>query len=398
MSHEDHRQLGNRLDLFHFQEEAPGMVFWHKNGLVLHRILEARARQVFELQGYEEVRTPLLLRQPIWEASGHWEHFAGGMFKVSDEAVMAALKPVNCPGHVQLIQHRSVSYRDLPIRLAEFGNVHRDEPGGCLHGLLRLRQFTQDDGHIFCTLAQAPAEITAFCRNVAPFYADFGFSEIHIALSTRPAARVGDDALWDRAEAILTEVLQSMALPFEVAEGAGAFYGPKIEFSLKDNQGRSWQCGTVQFDFFMPERFGLAYTAQNGARAPLVMLHRALYGSLERFLGVLLEQHGAALPPWLAPLQILVLPIASAQVEPAHAFAQSLREVGLRCTVDERKQSLSDRVASAHERAVPLLAILGPKEVREGHIAVRRGGTQHSLPLGDALAEFSRLCQAPKLG
>jgi len=393
----DHRQLAQRLDLFHFQEEAPGMAFWHKNGLILHRILEQRARELFLRQGYEEVRTPLLVRRPLWEVSGHWQHFAEGMFKFTDQSEQAALKPVNCPGHVQLLQRRVISYRDLPVRLAEFGCVHRDEPAGALHGLLRLRQFTQDDGHIFCTEAQAALEIAAFCHSVRPFYAAFGFDTIQVALSTRPQQRVGSDEFWDRAEATLREALEMLGLPFDIVEGGGAFYGPKIEFSLRDKQGRHWQCGTIQFDFFMPERFGLHYVAETGKREPLVMLHRALYGSLERFLGVLLEHYGAALPLWLAPLQILVIPIGPAQAPAAKELACKLREAGLRCELDERDENLSQKLADAHQRTVPYQVILGSRELLGGNISLRGNGKQRVLPLLECVPELSRLSAAPEL-
>jgi len=263
----DHRNLAQRLDLFHFREEAPGMVFWHRNGLVLYRLLEDAARGHFERAGYAEVKTPQILRRSAWEASGHWEHFGPGMFQISDQEHEAAVKPVSCPGHLCLAERAHPSYRDLPLRLAEFGVVHRDEPGGTLHGLLRLRQFTQDDGHVFCSQDQAADEVERFCRSVPPFYRAFGFDDVGVVLSTRPEGRAGDEAAWDSAEGALRAVLDRLGWACSVQEGGGAFYGPKIEFSLTDRLGRSWQCGTIQFDLVMPARFGLRYVA--GAATPL---------------------------------------------------------------------------------------------------------------------------------
>jgi threonyl-tRNA synthetase len=392
---EDHRSIAQRLDLWHFREEAPGMVFWHPNGYRLYRLLEEAVRRVTEAQGYAEVRTPQLLRKPVWEASGHWEHFFGGMFRVEDQAVPAAIKPVSCPGHVYLAEKRAPSYRDLPLRFAELGVVHRDEPGGTLHGLMRLRQFTQDDGHIFCVdEAQAEEEVLRFCRVVPAFYRAFGFDKVSVALSLRPAERAGDDALWDRAEGALMSVLRRLGGPYTVQEGAGAFYGPKLEYALRDRLGREWQCGTIQLDLVMPRRFDLRFVDAGGERRHPVMLHRALYGSLERFLGILLEHHAGALPAWLAPVQAAVLPIADAQAAFARRVKEELDARGIRAEA-LREGSLPKRIAEAHARAVPFQLVLGPREVSAGQVTLRDRGGQATLPLAEAAAELTRRCAAP---
>jgi threonyl-tRNA synthetase len=392
---DDHRKLAQRLDLFHLQEEAPGMVFWHPRGLVLYRLLEQAARAQLDAHGYLEVKTPQILRRPVWEASGHWQHFGAGMFRVQDQACEAAVKPVSCPGHIQIANRRAPSYRDLPIRLCEFGVVHRDEPGGTLHGLLRLRQFTQDDGHVFCTEEQAEAEIERFCRALPAFYAAFGFDQLRLGFSTRPKERAGADALWDRAEAALLAVLVRLDVPHALQPGEGAFYGPKLEFVLKDRAGRDWQCGTIQFDLVMPERFELRYVDQGGARRHAVMLHRALYGSLERFLGILLEHHGAALPAWLAPQQVTVLPVAPEHAGFAAQVERELRAAGLRAGVDARSESLARRVAEAHEQAVPFMAVLGAREVAAAAVTVRARDGQRTLPFGEAVHALSKDCAPP---
>jgi threonyl-tRNA synthetase len=391
---DDHRSLAQRLDLWHFQDDAPGMVFWHPRGFVLYRLLEEAVRAVGVAQGYAEVRTPQILRRPVWEASGHWEHFLQGMFRVDDQSVEAAVKPVSCPGHVALVGRRLPSYRELPLRLSELGLVHRDEPSGTLHGLLRLRQFTQDDGHIFCTEGQAEEEVLRFCRAVPSFYRAFGFEEVRVALSTRPDARAGEEALWDRAEAALEAVLRRLGGPYAVQGGAGAFYGPKIEYSLRDRLGRDWQCGTIQFDLVMPRRFDLRYVDANGARVHPVMLHRALYGSLERFLGMLLDHHGAALPAWLAPVQVAVLPVSAEQLPAAQAFAALLRARGLRAEVDE-DDSLARRIARAHGQAVPFQAVVGPREVSAGAVTLRGRDGQSTRPAEAAAEELAVRCALP---
>jgi threonyl-tRNA synthetase len=392
---DDHRKIAQRLELLHFQEEAPGMVFWHPRGLALYRVLEQAARAHCDAHGYREVKTPQILRRPVWEASGHWSHFGAGMFRVDDQACEAAIKPVSCPGHIQILNRRPPSYRELPIRLSELGVVHRDEPGGTLHGLLRLRQFTQDDGHVFCTEEQAEAEVEAFCRSLPRFYAAFGFERISLAFSTRPSERAGDEGSWDRAEAALASVLRRLDVPYALQPGGGAFYGPKLEFVLEDREGRAWQCGTIQFDLVMPERFDLRYVDAGGERRRAVMLHRALYGSLERFLGILLEHHGPALPAWLAPDQVVVLPVTDAHLPWAREVERALRDAGLRVALDARSESLARRIAEAHVAATPFQAIAGSRELAARSVTVRSGAEQRTLPLPEAVAELSRRCALP---
>jgi len=397
----DHRDIAKKLDLFHFQDEAPGMVFWHPAGLLLHRLLEEASREHVAAQGYREVRTPQVLRRSIWEASGHWQHFAEGMMRVAlpdgdDASVASALKPVSCPGHVQIVKRDVLSHRALPLRLSELGLVHRDEPGGTLHGLLRLRQFTQDDGHVFCREEQAEGEVVRFLRGVRAFYAAFGFVDLGIALSLRPEQRAGDDALWDRAEAALRGALERAGEVHEVQPGAGAFYGPKIEIALRDRAGRSWQCGTIQLDLVMPRSFEVRYVDERGERPHVVMLHRALYGSVERFLGILLEHHGAALPAWLAPEQLAVLPVESAHAEAAAEVVDAARRAGLRAELDASEGSLSRRIALAHDRSVPFVAVLGAREIASGTIALReRGAPPRGLAREAAVEQLALLCKKP---
>lgn len=395
LDQDDHRSLAQRLDLWHFEEEAPGMVFWHPRGYLLYQMLEGAARARVRADGYSEVRTPQILRRPVWEASGHWQHFQGGMFRVADDVSEAAVKPVSCPGHIQIVESKAPSYRDLPIKLAEFGVVHRDEPGGTLHGLLRLRQFTQDDGHVFCSEEHVPAELDRFLRSLRPFYAAFGFDAIDFALSTRPPERAGDDALWDWAEDALRAALDRLAVPVALQEGGGAFYGPKIELSLQDRMGRRWQCGTIQLDLVMPRRFDLRYVGAGGDRRHVVMLHRALYGSLERFLGVLLEHHRGKLPPWLSPEQVRVLPVASAHKSYADEVRRSLSDAGLRVEVDDRDESLGRRIAEAHAGAVPFVAVIGEREQKDRAVALRDRKGQRSMPLAEALGELRAACAPP---
>ena len=391
----DHRSLGQRLELFHQQEEAPGMAFWHPNGRLLYRLLEGAARKQVEAAGYREVSTPQIMRKSIWERSGHWDHYRDNMFLVSDQACEAAVKPVSCPGHIQILKAKRLSYRDLPVRLAEFGLVHRDEQKGALHGLLRLRQFTQDDGHIFCRPDQAQDEVEAFCRSLPPFYRAFGFADLSVAFSTRPDDRAGDDAAWDESETALASVLDRLGAPFMVQRGSGAFYGPKLEFILKDRQGREWQCGTIQFDLVMPKSFSLEYTDADGERKPLVLLHRALYGSLERFLGILLEHHGPFLPPWLAPVQARVLPVADRHAERASALARRLRAEGVRCDVAAADESLGKRIALARHDAVAFVIAVGDRETAGGPIGLRTRDGQESLSPDEAMAFVKARCAPP---
>lgn len=395
LDHDDHRAIGPRLGLFHLQDEAPGMVFWHPKGLVLARALEDAARRRARADGYHEVRTPQLIRQPIWDRSGHWDHFQAGMFVLGDEGQAAALKPVSCPGHIQIAQRSALSYRDLPLRLCEFGSCHRNEPSGTLHGLFRLRQFTQDDGHVFCADEQVLPEIVRFCRGAAALYRAFGFDVVGVALSTRPPQRAGDDAVWDRAEAVLAEGARAAGLDPALQPGEGAFYGPKLEFSLRDRLGRAWQCSTIQLDFVLPERFGLHYVDDAGQRRRPAMLHRAIYGSLERFLAIVLEQHGGALPPWLAPVQVVVAPVGPAQRDAAHAAALELQAAGLRAELDDRNETLARRVAEAHAQAIPFLAVLGAREVAADQLALRRRDGQRVLPRAQAIAELAQACAPP---
>jgi threonyl-tRNA synthetase len=390
----DHRSLGQRLDLFHLQEEAPGMVFWHPRGWRLYRLLEEHVRQRMQREGYQEVRSPQIYSQPLWERSGHWENFRENMFLVEDGERHLAVKPVSCPGHIELVQRMAPSYRDLPLRLGEFGLVHRSEPGGALHGLFRLRQFTQDDGHIFCAEDQVRQEVVRFARSLREFYASFGFDEVEVAFSSRPEVRAGADALWDKAESWLLSAAKEAGLECLMQPGQGAFYGPKLEFVLKDRLGRAWQCGTIQLDLVLPERFDLRYVDASGARVRPVMLHRALLGSLERFIGVLLEHHGGALPAWLAPEQVVVAPVGEAAVEYAERFAARLREAGCRVGVDARGESLSRKIVGAHGAGVPWVVVVGNREVAAGGVRLRqRDGAQKDLPWDAAVAELVAECR-----
>ena len=392
----DHRQIGQAQGLFHFQEEAPGMAFWHPRGYQLFRLLEDAVRRNAREQGFSEVRTPQLMRRAIWDASGHWENFAADMFLVDEDDRPAALKPVNCPGHLQIMKAMAPSYRDLPLRISELGVVHRNEQSGNLAGLFRLRQFTQDDGHILCEESQVEAEVDRFCRGLQRFYAAFGFERIEVAFSSRPPVRGGDDALWDRAESMLRAAARSAGLDCVEQPGAGAFYGPKLEFGLRDRQGRPWQCGTIQLDLVMPERFGVHFVGRSGARETPAMLHRAVLGSLERFLGVLLEHHQGALPAWLAPEQVVVAPIAEAHRGYAQGVLSRLVAAGVRARLDARPESLGRRLAEAHAAGAALFVVLGQREVDGEAIALRRrDGSQRAMPLEEGLAEVTRCCQPP---
>ncbi|NTX64896.1 threonine--tRNA ligase [Myxococcus sp. CA051A] len=393
LDEQDHRSLGHRLDLFHLQEEAPGMVFWHPRGWKLYQLLEERVRQRMKREGYLEVRTPQVYAQPLWERSGHWENFRENMFLLQDGDRHLALKPVSCPGHIELVQRMAPSYRDLPLRLCEFGLVHRSEPGGALHGLFRLRQFTQDDGHIFCAPEQVVDEVVAFARSLKEFYASFGFDEVQVAFSGRPASRVGSDEVWDQAEEWLAAAAKQAGLDCKLQPGQGAFYGPKLEFVLKDRLGREWQCGTIQLDLVLPERFDLRYQESSGAKVRPVMLHRALLGSLERFIGVLLEHHGGALPAWLAPEQVVVAPVGEAAVDYAERFAASLRRAGCRARVDARGESLSRKVLDSHQAGVPWLVVVGGREVQANGVRLRkRDGSQRDVSWDAGLEELVAEC------
>lgn len=367
----DHRKLGKQLDLFHMQEEAPGMVYWHPKGWVIWQQIEQYMRQVLVKNGYMEIRTPQVLDRSLWEKSGHWENFRENMFITESENRHYAIKPMNCPGHVQVFNHGLRSYRDLPLRLAEFGSCHRNEASGALHGLMRVRSFTQDDAHIFCTEDQILEEVVKFIDLLNQVYLDFGFSENLIKLSTRPAQRVGAEEQWDKAEAALAEALNQKGLDWELQPGEGAFYGPKIEFTLKDSLGRKWQCGTLQLDFSMPARLGASYIAEDNAKKIPVMLHRAILGSMERFIGILIEHHAGALPVWLAPNQVIVLNISKNQTDYAQSVVNELEQKGIRASSDLRNEKISYKIREHSMQKIPYLIVVGDKEVENQTITVR---------------------------
>ncbi len=372
----DHRKLGRQLDLFHIQEEAPGMVFWHPKGWILWQQVEQYMRDVFRENGYLEIRTPAVLDKALWERSGHWENFRENMFITQSEEREFAVKPMNCPGHVQVFRQGLKSYRDLPLRLAEFGSCHRNEPSGALHGIMRVRAFIQDDAHIFCTESQVQDEAVQFIGLLQKVYSDFGFNEILVKLSTRPKKRVGSEVQWDKAEAALQAALDRAKLIWELQPEEGAFYGPKIEFSLKDSIGRLWQCGTLQLDFSMPERLGAEFVAEDNSRQIPVMLHRAILGSLERFIGILIENHAGALPLWLSPDQAAVLNISDGQADYAGKVAEELRRHGIRARADLRNEKITYKIREHSLQKLPYQIIVGEKEVAAQMVAVRtRAGT-----------------------
>ena len=388
----DHRKIGTQLDLFHFQEEAPGMVFWHPKGWAIWQAVEQYMRRVYRDNGYQEVRCPQILDRSLWERSGHWENYKENMFTTSSENRDYAIKPMNCPGHVQIFNKGLRSYRDLPLRYGEFGACHRNEPSGALHGIMRIRAFTQDDGHIFCTDAQIQPEVARFIALLQRVYADFGFGEIIYKLSTRPPKRVGSDEVWDRAEQALADALNAAGVDWAELKGEGAFYGPKIEFSLKDSIGRVWQCGTIQVDFSMPLRLGSEYVAEDNGRKVPVMLHRAIVGSMERFIGILLENHAGALPSWLSPVQAMVLNISEGQLEYARDTVSALRNLGIRAESDLRNEKITYKIREHSMQKLPYLLVVGDKEKAADKVAVRsRGGED----LGQmTLAEFAARLQA----
>lgn len=367
----DHRKIGRHLNLFHMQEEAPGMVFWHEHGWRLYQIIQGYMSALWRDQGYREVRTPQLVDRSLWEKSGHWEKFHADMFTTESEKRTFAVKPMNCPCHIQIYNQGLKSYRDLPLRLAEFGSCHRNEQSGALHGLMRVRGFTQDDAHIFCTEDQIQTEVTVFIDLLHKVYGDFGFKEVLYKLSTRPANRIGSDELWDKAEHALEQALNSKKLPWDLQPGEGAFYGPKIEFTLRDSIGRLWQCGTIQVDFSMPGRLGATYIAEDGSKRVPVMLHRAIFGSLERFIGILLEEHAGSLPVWLAPVQAVALTITDAQADYAHEVVKRLKKQGLRVESDLRNEKIGFKIREHTLQRVPYMLVLGKKEAEQGTVAVR---------------------------
>ena len=367
----DHRKLGRQLDLFHMQDEAPGMVFWHANGWVIWQAIEQYMRGLLTEAGYREVRTPQVMDRVLWERSGHWENYREYMFTTESEKRDYAVKPMNCPGHVQIFNQGVKSYRDLPLRIAEFGSCHRNEPSGALHGLMRVRGFVQDDAHIFCTEEQVQREAGDFVDLLRRVYADFGFDHILVKLSTRPEKRIGDDAVWDRAEAALKATLDEKGLEWELNPGEGAFYGPKIEFSLKDSLGRIWQCGTLQLDFALPQRLGAEYVAEDNTRRTPVMLHRAILGSLERFIGILIEHYAGAMPAWLAPVQAVVMNISEGQAGPVSEVVKALKKAGFRAEADLRNEKISYKIREHSLQKLPFQLVVGDKEVAAQLVAVR---------------------------
>ena len=372
----DHRRLGRHLDLFHLQDEAPGMIFWHPKGWALWQQVEQYMRRVYQDNGYLEVKCPQILDRTLWEKSGHWENYKDNMFTTESEKHDYAIKPMNCPGHIQIFNTGLRSYRDLPLRYGEFGSCHRNEPSGALHGIMRVRGFTQDDGHIFCTEDQIQPEVTAFNDLVRKVYADFGFTDITIKLALRPEKRVGADVVWDKAETALREALKASGLEWEELPGEGAFYGPKIEFHIKDAIGRSWQCGTVQVDFSMPQRLGAEFVGEDNSRHTPVMLHRAILGSLERFIGILIENWSGALPLWLAPAQAIVLNISEKQSNYAEHVAKTLREAGLRAESDLRNEKITYKIREHSLNKLPYQIVVGDKEMAANLVAVRTRGGQ----------------------
>jgi threonyl-tRNA synthetase len=394
----DHRKLGRSLDLFHMQDEAPGMVFWHPKGWVLWQVVEQYMRRVQRENGYLELKTPQVIDVSLWKRSGHWDNFREFMFFTESESRNYAVKPMNCPGHVQVFNQGIKSYRDLPLRLAEFGSCHRNEPSGALHGLMRVRGFVQDDAHIFCTEAQIESEVMLFIDLLQRVYADFGFNDILVKFATRPPRRVGADEVWDRAEAALKTALDAKGLSWQLNPGDGAFYGPKIEFSLKDSLGRVWQCGTMQLDFSMPGRLGAEYVADDNTRKVPVMLHRAILGSFERFIGILIEHFAGAMPVWLAPVQAVVMNISEHQADYARAVATTLREAGFRVDTDLRNEKISYKIREHSLQKLPYQVVVGDKEVVAQTVAVRtRQGEDLGQMASDALIDRLK-SEAGKLG
>ncbi|RRV30032.1 threonine--tRNA ligase [Pseudomonas sp. o96-267] len=388
----DHRRIGKQLDLFHLQEEAPGMVFWHPNGWTVYQVLEQYMRQVQRENGYVEVRTPQVVDRILWERSGHWSNYAENMFTTASENRDYAVKPMNCPCHVQIFNQGLKSYRDLPLRLAEFGACHRNEPSGALHGIMRVRGFVQDDAHIFCTEDQVKKEAADFIKLTLQVYSDFGFTDIAMKLSTRPAKRVGSDELWDRAEGALAEALNESGLAWEYQPGEGAFYGPKIEFTLRDCLGRNWQCGTLQYDPNLPERLDASYIAEDNNRKRPVMLHRAILGSFERFIGMLIEHYAGSFPAWLAPIQAVIMNITDKQADFAREVEKTLNQSGFRAKVDLRNEKIGFKIREHTLLKVPYLLVIGDREVETRSVAVRtrEGVDLGSLPIEQFAAQLQQ--------
>lgn len=385
----DHRKIGKALDLYHMQEEAPGMVFWHNDGWTIFRELETFVRTKLKQYDYQEVKGPFMMDRVLWEKTGHWQNYADLMFTTQSENREYAIKPMNCPGHVQIFNQGLKSYRDLPIRMAEFGSCHRNEPSGSLHGLMRVRGFTQDDAHIFCTEDQIESEVTSCIKMVYDIYSTFGFTNIAVKLSTRPENRIGSDEMWDRAEAGLAAALAHNGLEYEIQEGEGAFYGPKIEFALRDCLGREWQCGTVQLDFALPGRLDATYVAEDNSRKTPVMIHRAILGSIERFIGIITEEYAGFFPAWLAPTQAVVMNITDSQADYVQKVAKQLSDVGLRVKTDLRNEKVGFKIREHTLRRVPYMLVCGDKEIAEGKIAVR---TRKGVDLGTfTVEEFAEI-------
>ena len=393
----DHRRLGRQLGLFHQQQEASGSVFWHPKGWSLYRSVEDYVRRKLDAAGYVEVKTPQLIDRVLWEKSGHWEKFRENMFIAESEDRTLAVKPMNCPAHVQIFRQAIRSYRDLPLRMAEFGCCHRNEPSGALHGLMRVRAFTQDDAHIFCTPEQINAETVAFCELLMGVYRDFGFEEVRVKFADRPETRASDDATWDQAESALRAAVEQTGIDYTMNPGEGAFYGPKLEFVLRDAIGRDWQCGTLQVDFVMPQRLGAEYVDEDGERKPPVMLHRAILGSFERFLAILIESHAGAFPPWLAPVQAVVAPIVSDADDYAREVQSALQAAGLRADTDLRNEKINYKIREHSHAKVPVIAVVGRQEAEEGTVTLRRLGQkdQQTLPLAEAVTALAEQCRAP---
>ncbi|NIC04089.1 threonine--tRNA ligase [Billgrantia bachuensis] len=387
----DHRKLARKLDYFHMQEEAPGMVFWHPKGWTLWQVVEQYMRNVYREGGYQEIRCPQIMDVSLWKKSGHWDNYAENMFFTESEKREYALKPMNCPGHVQVFNSGLRSYRELPVRYGEFGGCHRNEPSGALHGIMRVRAFTQDDGHVFCTEAQVEPEVTAFHRQALKVYRDFGFEDIAVKIALRPEKRLGGDDVWDRAEAALRGALSACEVEWEELPGEGAFYGPKIEYHMKDCLGREWQVGTMQVDFMMPTRLGAQYVTEEGDRRPPVMLHRAIVGSMERFIGILIEHYAGAMPLWLAPEQAVVMTITDSQRDYAHDLERRLQKIGLRVKADLRNEKIGFKIREHTLQKVPYLLVVGDKEVEADSVAVRtRTGEDLGTMTVDAFIERIR--------
>ena len=396
----DHRKLGRQLDFFHLQEEAAGSVFWHAKGWTLYREIEMYMRRRLDEAGYSEVKTPQLVDRSLWEASGHWDKFGDNMFTAeTTEDRTLALKPMNCPGHVQIYRQGVKSYRDLPLRMAEFGSCHRNEPSGALHGIMRVRAFTQDDAHIFCTEDQINSESVAFCNLLQDIYADFGFEDVRVKLSDRPEVRAGDDATWDKAEAALRDATAAAELETVLNPGEGAFYGPKLEFVLRDAIGRDWQCGTLQVDFVLPERLDAEYVAEDGARHRPVMLHRAILGSLERWIGILIEQYSGRMPVWLSPVQVVVAPITDSANDYAEQVHTAALAAGLRTEIDTRNEKIGYKIREHSTAKVPFILAVGGREAEAGTVALRRLGSdkQEIISLDEVMVMLADEAMAPDL-